>query len=219
MKPEPTAVADPREQDEGKPALARRVRRLRGEAGLTLQQLSARSGISVSALSKIENAQLSPTYDNIVKLARGLEVDLTRLFTDDRRPPATARLSITRRAKGIRHVTANYDYEMLCTDVTRKKILPLVARIKAHSAKAFGPLIAHEGEEVLYVVSGRIELRTEHYTPFVLEAGDCAFLDSTMAHGCVAVGLEDAEVFWVCSDIRAIAAAVTGANGEEEEEQ
>jgi transcriptional regulator with XRE-family HTH domain len=197
-----------------KPSLARRVRRLRGQAGLTLQQLSDRSGISISALSKIENAQLSPTYDKIVQLAKGLDVDLTRLFTDDQKTAAAARVSITRRGKGVRHVTANYDYEMLCTDVAHKKLLPLTARIKAKSTHAFGPLIAHEGEEVIYVISGRIELHTEHYVPFVLEAGDCAFFDSTMAHGCVAVGLEDADVFWVCSDQRAIETALDG--GEKE---
>lgn len=191
-----------------KPSLARRVRRLRGDAGLTLQQLSDRCGISVSALSKIENAQLSPTYDNVIKLANGLNVDLTRLFSDDQKSAATARLSITKRGEGVRHITANYDYEMLCTDIAHKKIQPLTARIKAKDTRAFGPLLAHEGEEVLYVISGRIELHTEHYRPFVLETGDCVFFDSTMAHGCVAVGLEDAEVFWVCSDQRAIESAL-----------
>lgn len=191
-----------------KPSLARRVRQLRADAGLTLQQLSERSGISASALSKVENAQLSPTYDNIIRLAKGLDVDLTRLFADDQTSATTARVSITRRGTGVRHSTGNYDYEMLCTDVARKKLLPLYARIKAHSAQQFGPLIAHEGEEVLFVVSGRVELHTEHYRPFVLEPGDCAFFDSTMGHGCVAVGLEDAEVFWVCSDQRAVESAL-----------
>lgn len=190
-----------------KPAFARRVRRLRAEGDLTLQQLSLRSGISVSALSKIENAQLSPTYDSLLKLASGLGVDLVRLFADDQAMPTTARLSITRHGAGVRHVTPNYDYEMLCTDVARKKVLPLRARIKARSRREFGLLIAHEGEEVIFVLSGRVELHSEHYTPFVLEAGDCAFLDSTMAHGCTALGPEDAEVFWVCSDQRAMDAA------------
>ena len=49
--------------------LARRVRALRSKSGMTLKELSARSGISISALSKLENGQLSPTYENIVRLA------------------------------------------------------------------------------------------------------------------------------------------------------
>lgn len=192
--------AGPEEAPSEKSALARRVRMLRAAAGVTLQQISDRSGISVSTLSKIENAQLSPTYDNIIRLASGLGVDITRLFRDEPTTGATTRCSVTRSGEGITHSTTNYDYEMLCTSIARKKLVPLLASIKAQSVRTFGPLIAHAGEEVIYVLAGRIELHTEHYAPFVLGPGDCAYFDSTMGHALVAVGLEDAKVFWVCSD-------------------
>jgi transcriptional regulator with XRE-family HTH domain len=179
--------------------LARRVRALRGKSGLTLKELSARSGISISALSKLENGQLSPTYENIVRLAQGLAADITALFEDSVPAAVTGRRSITRKGAGVRCETANYDYEMLCTDLARKQMIPLLARVKAGELKAFGPLIAHEGEEVIYVLSGKIVLHTEYYEPRLLEAGDCAYFDSTMRHGCVTQGVDDAVVFWVCS--------------------
>src|SRR5689334_20611358 len=77
--------------------LARRVRALRGKSGLTLKELSARSGISISALSKLENGQLSPTYENIVRLAQGLAADITALFEDSVPAAVTGRRSITRK--------------------------------------------------------------------------------------------------------------------------
>jgi transcriptional regulator with XRE-family HTH domain len=180
-------------------SLARRVRALRSKGGMTLKELSARSGISISALSKLENGQLSPTYENIVRLARGLSVDITALFADDIPAAVMGRRSITCKGAGVRCETANYDYEMLCTDLARKQMVPLLARVKAKEIKAFGPLIAHEGEEVVYVVSGKIVLHTEYYEPRLLETGDCAYFDSTMQHACVTQGVEDAVVFWVCS--------------------
>ena len=179
--------------------LARRVRALRGKSGMTLKELSVRSGISISALSKLENGQLSPTYENIVRLAHGLAVDITALFEDSVPAAVTGRRSITRKGAGVSCETANYDYEMLCTDLARKQMIPLLAHVKAKELKAFGPLIAHEGEEVIYVLSGKLVLHTEYYEPRLLEAGDCAYFDSTMHHGCVTQGLEDAVVFWVCS--------------------
>jgi transcriptional regulator with XRE-family HTH domain len=179
--------------------LARRVRALRAKSGMTLKELSVRSKISISALSKLENGQLSPTYENIVRLAHGLAVDITALFVDSVPAPVTGRRSITRKDAGVRCETANYDYEMLCTDLARKQMIPLLARVKANELKAFGPLIAHEGEEVIYVLSGKIVLHTEYYEPRLLETGDCAYFDSTMRHGCVTQGVEDAVVFWVCS--------------------
>jgi mannose-6-phosphate isomerase-like protein (cupin superfamily) len=74
---------------------------------------------------------------------------------------------------------------------------PLVARLKAHSVTEFGPLFRHPGEELFYVLAGMVELHTEHYRPQILDAGDCAYFDSTMGHACISTGEEDALIFWV----------------------
>jgi transcriptional regulator with XRE-family HTH domain len=179
--------------------LAHRVRALRGIAGLTLKELSLRSGISISALSKIENGQLSPTYEKIVDLARGLGVDIATLFADDASSGVTGRRSITRKGEGIVYETGNYTYQLLCADLARKRMIPLLARVKKSEIKDFGPLLSHAGEEVILVLEGRIVLHTEFYEPTELGTGDCVYFDSHMAHGCVAQGVEDATIFWVCS--------------------
>jgi len=184
--------------------LGRRVRALRTGARLTLKDIAQRSGLSVSTLSKIENNQLSPTYENIIRLARGLAVDIAVLFSEQPLKVPVGRRSITRKGDGRVFVTPNYDYEMLCADVVGKKIIPLKVRIKARSRHDFSQLITHEGEEVIFVLSGRIELATEYYEPMQLGPGDCVYFDSTMGHVCFALGLADAEVFWVCSSIDAV---------------
>jgi transcriptional regulator with XRE-family HTH domain len=180
--------------------LGQRVRMLREAAGLTLKALSLRSGISTSALSKIENGQLSPTYEYLVRVARGFEVDIVELFADKAFQHVNGRRSITKKGGGLHYETANYDYEILASDLSRKQMVPLLATVKAGSIQEFGPMIAHEGEEVLYVLSGHIILYTEYYEPIALKAGDCAYFDSKMLHACVAEGVEDARVFWVCTN-------------------
>lgn len=189
----------PREARSREPELARRVRSLRGQAKLTLQELSARSSIAVSTLSKIENNQLSPTYENIVRLARGLGVDITALFADDLPAEVTGRRSITRKGAGIRHETANYIYEMLCTDLSRKQMIPALVEVRRNDLVMFGPLLSHEGEDLLFVVSGEVVLHTQYYEPVRLSAGDCTYFDSRMGHGCVKADDAPATIFWVCS--------------------
>ena len=184
--------------------LGERVKALRTAADMTLREVSGRSGLSVSTLSKIENNQLSPTYANLLRLIRGLDVDIATLFSDAAAKTPNGRRSITRMGAGKLYVTSTYDYEMLCTDLVHKRMVPLKATVKLREGRDFGELITHEGEEVLYVLSGRIELITEHYAPVVLETGDCAYFDSTMGHICVAHGIEEAELFWVCSSPDAI---------------
>jgi len=179
--------------------LADRVHALRAKAGLTLKELGLRSGISISALSKIENNQLSPTYEKVMALALGLGVDIATLFADDGSRAVTGRRSVTRKGQGATYNTKNYSYELLCSDLARKRLVPLLAIVKARDMKAFGALQAHHGEEVFYVLEGRVILHSEFYEPIELSAGDCVYLDSRMGHGCVAQGMEDAKLFWVCS--------------------
>jgi transcriptional regulator with XRE-family HTH domain len=185
--------------------LGARVRSLRLAGGQTIRQLSHRAELSAASISKIENNLLSPTYENIIKLARGLAVDIAELFSDAAKQTPLGRMAVTRSGSGRLFPTAHYDYEMLCTQLTGKKMTPLRARIKSRTRHEFTHLISHEGEEVLLVLSGKITLFTEYYEPIMLGQGDCVYFDSRMGHVCVAEGIDDAEVFWVCSSAEVMA--------------
>ena len=193
------AAANDVEAGGGIGILARKARRLRAASGLTLQDLSTVSGISQSALSKIENGQLSPTYEKILALAKGLGVDVAELFTDSPAGTPVGRRGVTRRGHGVVHSSPQYDYEMLCSDLTGKQFLPLLATVKAHKLQDFPTLPRHDGEEFVYVVRGEITLFTEFYEPTKLSEGDCCYFDSSMKHGLVSASRQDALVLWVCS--------------------
>ena len=140
-------------------------------------------------------------YDNLIRLADGLGLDIAELFTEAA-PVGLGRRSITRSGEGLLHRTPNYEYEMLCTELSRKQMVPLVVRIKSRSIDEFGDLMRHAGEEVTYVIDGRIEVHTEYYEPTILEPGDSIYLDSNMGHAYISVGSGDATVVGVCSHIQ-----------------
>ena len=181
--------------------LGRRVRALRNASGWTITAVAQRAGMSHSAISKIENGQLSPTYDTLLKLAQGLQIDIATMFRDPAGNVAGGRRAITRKGAGEVFETRNYRYEMLCTELVNKRMVPLKAVLHAHEEREFGKLVSHAGEELIVVLRGRVELRTEFYAPIVLSEGDCAYFDSTMGHACLAAGPEEAEIFWVSAGI------------------
>lgn len=181
--------------------LATKLRMLRRNADLTLQQLSQRCGISVSTLSKVEHGQLSPTYEKIAALARGLEVNVGELFSPSQPSALRARRSVTRAGEGLVHSTPQYEYALLHADLADKRLIPLLTTIKAHERTAFPRLLSHDGEELLYVLQGKVVVHTDCYAPLELAAGDSCYFDSAMGHACVSGGLEDAQVLWVCSHI------------------
>lgn len=179
--------------------LASRVRTLRKKQGLTLVQLSQKAKISVSTLSKIENNQLSPTYEKLIDLAKGLGIHVSELFDhSSQQESASGRLNITRKGEGRIHDTEQYKYEMLCTQLTPKKMFPIFATIKARDSVELSQFQSHEGEEFLYVLQGSITLHTEFYESIILNQGDSCYIDSQMAHLFVAND-EDAHIIWVAS--------------------
>jgi transcriptional regulator with XRE-family HTH domain len=179
--------------------LASKLRLLRRQSEMTLQQLSQRCGISASTLSKIENGQLSPTYEKIAALAKGLEVNVGELFSAHAPAKLRARRSVMRVGDGVRHATPQYLYEMLHSDLSDKRFIPLLTTVKAHARSDFPKLLSHDGEEMLYVLSGRIVVHSDSYAPLELGPGDSCYFDSNMGHACLSASDVDAQVLWICS--------------------
>ncbi len=177
--------------------LASRVRALRKERGWTLEQAARAAGLARSTLSKIENGQMSPTYDALKKLAHGLAISVPQLFTPPAEPQSSARLAVTRSGEGGAHPTATYEHELLAGALTRKAMLPYRARIRARAFEEFDGWVRHDGEEFLYVLTGRIRLLTEFHAPVDLARGDSAYYDASMGHNVISTSDDDATVLWV----------------------
>lgn len=185
--------------------LGGRLRRLRKDAGWTLQDLSRRSGVSLSTLSKIENAQVAPTFDTLVKAARGLGISFeTLLAPADAEPPAPVvrrtggRLMVTRKDEAVGFSTPMYEYRVHSNGLRRKYMTPLIMAVKARTPEEVTAWSSHEGEEFIFVLSGSIELHTEFYGPVRLEAGDSAYIDSGMAHMFLNLGEGEATMASIC---------------------
>ncbi len=166
---------------------------------MTLQQASETTGLAPSTLSKIERGQISPTYDNLLNLAEGLGVSVNELFAPSGTAPGTGRRTITRSGAGVNYETDYYDYELLCTELSNKCFTTLKARLKCRTKEEFARLITHRGEEYVYVLSGEVDLHTEHYEALRLHEGDSCYFNSSMGHALCSVGPQDATILWITS--------------------
>jgi len=179
--------------------LGERVRQLRQARAWTLEEAAGRAGLARSTLSKIENEQMSPTFDAVQKLARGLGIDVPQLFTPPADDRVTGRRAVTRRGAGRAHVTTTYEHELLGSEITAKRMLPYRTRVRARGFEEFGDWVRHDGEEFLLVLDGMVRLFTEFYEPVALGPGDSVYYDATMGHCVVSVSEEDALILWVTS--------------------
>lgn len=185
-----------------RPTLGRILKELRGHKNWTLREMSERSGIPVSTLSKVENDRLTLTYDKLLQLSENLQIPISELFaeTEPVDESVTARRSIGRIGDALRVTTPNYDYYYLCTELRRKRMIPVLTRIRAKSLDEFGDLVSHAGEEYIHVLEGTIVVHTEFYDPVTLKAGESIYIDSNMGHAYVATDdCDEALVLGICS--------------------
>ena len=179
--------------------LGRRVRELRKAKGWTLEQAASQAGLARSTLSKIENGQMSPTYDALKKLAQGMAISVPQLFTPAQVPQVSGRIAVTKSGEGQAHVTTTYEHELLAGGLTKKQMLPYRATIRARAMEDCDGWVRHEGEEFLYVLTGIVRLYTEFYEAVDLRRGDSAYYDGSMGHNVISLSQEDATILWVTS--------------------
>ncbi len=179
--------------------LGERVRDLRRSRGWTLEAAAVRAGLARSTLSKIENGQMSPTYDALRKLAKGLAISVPQLFTPPSRQQVNGRMAVTKADGGQTQATVTYEHELLASHLSKKQMLPYRAVIRARDFEDFDGWVRHDGEEFLFVLTGVVRLYTEFYEPVDLRRGDSAYYDAAMGHNVISLSEEDATILWVTS--------------------
>ena len=175
--------------DAGSPGAT--IRALRLGKGLTLAQVSKKTGLAVSTLSTLEIGSVSLSYDKLMLISKGLGVDMASLV--DPKPQtargsgmAAGRRAVQRAGEGQLVETHSYRQVYLATELLNKKMTPMFVEIQARTMaefnEEFGGLIRHPGEEFTFVIEGELDFLSELYAPVRLRAGDSIYFDSEMGH-------------------------------------
>lgn len=168
------------------------LRRYRLERGMTLAELSQKTGLQPSTLSKIETGKMETTIAKLLRISLALEVSIADLFgtptSQYAAEPSSRVRCITRAGEGEVVTTQGGAFVYQAYELLQKAFTPAVAEIHARSLEEFGPFHRHAGEEFVYVLEGELALYTDAYTPARLAKGDAVYFDSGMGHAYVAVG-------------------------------
>lgn len=176
--------------------LGPRLRAIRLERGWTLEVASQAIGLSRSAISKIERGDVTPSFDALLKLSKGLALDVSELLADASSGqrlgvrPVSGRRCIMRLGTGINHEMQHYAVRMLAPEIRNPAFIPYEFTAKCESPDQFADWDRHDSEDLIYVLCGTMELHCEQYEPVRLEAGESIYFDARMGHAIVAVGTQ-----------------------------
>lgn len=170
--------------------LGARIRHARRVAGLTLTQVAAKAQCSESLVSRIENAQATPSLAMLHRIAAALATNIGTLSCEEE---PVAGPVLRRNERPVMH-TGGVSLERI---VLPKRGGLLQANIHiVQPGKGSDGQIAHVGEEVGYMLEGMLELTLADVT-YLVQAGDAFTFSSLVAHGYRNVGETVARVLWV----------------------
>ena len=161
-----------------------KLRSLRTQKRLTLSRLAAETRLSTALLSKLETDRMVPTLPTLVTISRVYGVGMSYFFSE----PASHTLSITRKA----HLAGN-DRGLESVKITPLNAMTektrLVARIIEFPAGGVSRATdtCLEENALVYVLEGKLQLDVGGMQE-VLEAGDCACMESEMTMAWSAAG-------------------------------
>lgn len=179
----PHAVREPREKNL-EMAIGHEVRAYRKALGITGADLAAATGMSVGALSKIENGNVSPSLTTLQSLSKALGVPLTAFFRGFEEP---RNATFVKAGEGVnierRGTRAGHQYSLLGhidNNSSGVTVEPYLIRLTTESD--IFPTFQHEGMEFLYMLDGVVVYRHGDQL-FKMEAGDSLFFDADAPHG------------------------------------
>ena len=172
--------------------ISSQIKSLRKKRAITIQELAEKTDLTPGYLSKIENSTTPPPIPTLAKIAYGLGVHVSYFFEEE--GEGNGGLSIikeNKRKKLIGDYTPfGYQYEAVIQRKKDKNIKPLIVTLPYGQNPDEIPYNSHDGEELIYVLSGKM---TFYYDDeqFPVERGDCLYFDSTIPHKVVAATKEE----------------------------
>ena len=163
-------------------SVGERIRTLRREKGLSLEELSKLTGFEVSFLEDLENNKVQPQLGTSIKLSKALDSAFGRIVSG----VGNQLYSITRKSEEIpisrstskKGAQEIYSYMSLAPDVKGRHMEALIVDLKENPDE---DMSVHEGEEFIYVLNGTVALRIGA-DDFELEPGDSVYYLSTTPH-------------------------------------
>jgi transcriptional regulator with XRE-family HTH domain len=153
-------------------ALSKHLSRLREERHWTLDDLAARSGLSLSYLSRVESGERQPSLGTLAVLAQVYGVTLASLFEPEDDPCIIVRGADAPVQRGN---------DLFYTRLSRRSRTATLQAVRIQVGAQGVATYAHEGEEWVYVLSGRLHLTAGDET-HILDAGDAAHFEARVPH-------------------------------------
>ena len=183
--------------------VAERIRMLREDCDFSMQEMAEATGRSVAEYARQESGEQDLSFTFLYKCAKKLGVDVIDLLTGE--TPHLKGYSLVRAGEGVNiKREAEYNYLHKAPRLQNKLAEPFLVTAPYDPELQNKPmhLCYHAGNELDYVISGRMRFSYENKHFEELGPGDCLMYDSGRGHGIIAIDGEDCTFLAVVIDAK-----------------
>jgi len=190
-------VAHVKEVERKEESLSDRIQMVREMRGLTIKDLSSRTGIETETLIRIESGKVVPALGQLVKLGKALDMKMGYFISPGIDEPLTVvrkheRRSVSRYGEA-KSMLYGYSYESLAPDKANRLMEPFIVSLVPTQIQEFS---THAGQEFIYVLEGEIKVQVGDRADS-LKPGDAVYYDSNQPHSVRCAGTTPAKVLAV----------------------
>jgi len=162
--------------------LGSRIHKTREMRGLTLQDLSSRTGITTETLERVEANKIIPPLGELIKLGKALEMKMGYFISPGVEKPmsvihADKRPVVSRHGKKVSE-QYGYSYESLAPEKANRFMEPFLITMVPSQVKE---LSTHDGQEFIFVLEGEMRAQVGNQVE-ILRPGDAVYYDSSNPH-------------------------------------
>ena len=165
-----------------KESLGERIRAAREMRGLTIEDISSRTGIDVATLKRIESSDMAPPLGQLIKLGKALDMKMGYFIS----PGVDKPMTVVRRGEGKavarygkkKGEQYGYSYESLAPEKANRMMEPFIVTLLPTDTEEFS---SHDGQEFIFVLEGEMKVQVGDRVEF-LKPGDAVYYDSTQPH-------------------------------------
>jgi len=181
-------VRQPDAMDRERGALGDRIRKARETNGLTIEDISSRTGIAVDTLKRIESGEMTPPLGQLIRLGKALDMKMGYFISPGIDKPVTVvradqRQPVARYGEK-RSEQYGYVYESLAPEKGNRLMEPFIVTLLPTDVEEFS---THDGQEFLFVLEGEMKVQVGDQIE-LLRSGDAVYYDSNQPHLVKSVG-------------------------------
>jgi transcriptional regulator with XRE-family HTH domain len=183
-----------------KQGIGARIRFLRRQRDMTLDQLSTLADLTKSYVSKVERGLSVPSISTAMKIAESFNITVSQLLGEDGYEDAVSVVRKDERRSFMRDGSSSgYDYELIAAPKKFKSMEPFIMKppLEFQDKRVF----EHVGEELIFVLSGTVEVELSGKV-VRLNPGDTVYFDAHLPHRTRSVGNKNASVLVVIAGMK-----------------